>query len=126
MSTPSVSTSPRLLSLAESAKYISISKTTLRKLIRDRRIHPIRVYGRVLIPVEQLDAMIVGVPAPDKGGVFVPVKLFEALWGAARSSYFKALKSGSDDLVISRRLFEALMDCWTAYDETHVQCEGQY
>ncbi|MBM1174373.1 helix-turn-helix domain-containing protein [Microvirga arabica] len=84
--TPTPTPTPtRLLSLTKAAKYLGIGKTTLRKLINDRKLTPVHVYRRVLIPIEQLDTLIGSVHAPlhndvgKKHRVFVPLEQLGSL-----------------------------------------------
>jgi excisionase family DNA binding protein len=114
------------LSLAESAKYLGVGKTTLRKLIRNNRLEPVRVYSRVLIPVEQLDSMIVGVADPERRVVSVPAEQLELIMRRARIPTPKFIAESGSCLLIRREQFDALMKCYGAYLENDAQEKAQH
>jgi excisionase family DNA binding protein len=125
MVSPRATTPSKLLPLSEAAKYLGVGRTTLRKLIRNKHLEPVRVYRRVFIPAEQLNALIVGVPMPKQGGVFVPVKHLEMLWRKAAAARSNPFDSTGDYVPLARDVFNALMRCLSAYYEHKAQEEAK-
>jgi excisionase family DNA binding protein len=49
---------PKLLSVAEASKYIGISERYLRSLIAERKVQTVRIGGRVVLRLVDLDRWI--------------------------------------------------------------------
>lgn len=49
---------PKVLNVPEASKYIGVSERTLRSLIADRKIKVVRVGGRVLLRLVDIDRFI--------------------------------------------------------------------
>jgi len=55
---PTLPTEPRAFSLDETAKLLSVHQATIRRRIREGKIHAIRVGSRVLVPSESIRRLL--------------------------------------------------------------------